>query len=280
MWGRPDSRERGAEWGLRCSQKPCNPLTPTLSPKGEREPTELAERVVSFKLDWAPIWDNRDLLVEGFVTTIMLSVLGLVLALVIGVLVGTAGTSKARLLRAGAAAYVELMRNIPLLVHMYFWYMGLAFLRLPPFACAVAALALYSGAYVSEIVRSGIGAVPQGQRLAALATGLTPLQGFVLVVYPQALRIITPSLASLFSQLIKDFLAGVRDHGRRADLPGELDRGTDVPHLRGLHHDLAPLPAAGLGRDLWVAARSGRARRRRAEGERCLRSSSRTSRSC
>ena len=157
-----------------------------------------------YKLDWAPIWNNRDLIVEGFLTTIALSAAGLVLALIIGVAVGTAGSSRARMLHWCAAAYVELMRNIPLLVHMYFWYMGLAFLRLPPFACAVAALALYSGAYVAEVVRSGIGAVPQGQRLAALATGLTPVQAFLLVIYPQALRVIMPSLASVISQLIKD----------------------------------------------------------------------------
>jgi ABC-type amino acid transport system permease subunit len=80
----------------------------------------------------------------------------------------------------------------------------LAFLQLPPFACAVFGLALYSGAYVAEIVRSGIGAVPRGQGLAALATGLTPRQALLLVIYPQALRIITPSLASVSSQLIKD----------------------------------------------------------------------------
>jgi His/Glu/Gln/Arg/opine family amino acid ABC transporter permease subunit len=157
-----------------------------------------------YKLDWAPIWSNRDLIVEGFLTTIALSAAGLVLALLIGVAVGTAGSSRSRVARSCAAGYVELMRNIPLLVHMYFWYMGLAFLRLPPFACAVAALALYSGAYVAEVVRSGIGAVPQGQRLAALATGLTPMQAFLLVIYPQALRIIMPSLASVISQLIKD----------------------------------------------------------------------------
>jgi His/Glu/Gln/Arg/opine family amino acid ABC transporter permease subunit len=162
-----------------------------------------------YKLDWAPIWNNRDLIVEGFLTTIALSAAGLVLALIIGVAVGTAGSSRARslpwcALKWCAAAYVELMRNIPLLVHMYFWYMGLAFLRLPPFACAVAALALYSGAYVAEVVRAGIGAVPQGQRLAALATGLTPAQAFRLVIYPQALRVIMPSLASVISQLIKD----------------------------------------------------------------------------
>jgi His/Glu/Gln/Arg/opine family amino acid ABC transporter permease subunit len=157
-----------------------------------------------YKLDWAPIWNNRDLIVEGFVTTIALSALGLVLALIIGVIVGTAAASRSRILHSCAAAYVELMRNVPLLVHMYFWYMGLAFLRLPPFACAVAALALYSAAYVAEVIRSGIGAVPQGQRLAALATGLTPMQAFLLVIYPQALRIIMPSLASIISQLIKD----------------------------------------------------------------------------
>jgi His/Glu/Gln/Arg/opine family amino acid ABC transporter permease subunit len=159
---------------------------------------------VSYKLDWAPIWNNRDLLIEGFLTTIALSGLSLALALSIGVTVGTAGAARARALRASSAAYVELMRNIPLLVHMYFWYVALAFLQLPPFACAVFGLALYSGAYVAEIVRSGIGAVPQGQTLSALATGLTPRQALLLVIYPQALRIITPSLASISSQLIKD----------------------------------------------------------------------------
>jgi His/Glu/Gln/Arg/opine family amino acid ABC transporter permease subunit len=159
---------------------------------------------VSYRIDWAPIWNNRDLIVNGFITTVELSALGLVLALVIGVFVGTAGSSHSRLLRAGSATYVELMRNIPLLVHMYVWYVALAFLQLPPFMCAVFGLALYSGAYVAEIVRSGIGAVPQGQRLVALATGLAPTQAMLLVVYPQALRMVTPSLASICSQLIKD----------------------------------------------------------------------------
>lgn len=157
-----------------------------------------------YRFDWTPIWANRDLILDGLLMTIALSALGLCLALVVGVVVGTAGSSQRRALRACAAAYVEVMRNVPLLVHMYFWYVGLAFLRLPPFACAVAALTLYSGAYVAEAVRSGLGAVPRGQHLAALASGLTPRQSLFYVVYPQALRIITPSLASLFSQLIKD----------------------------------------------------------------------------
>ena len=157
-----------------------------------------------YRFDWAPIWANRELIIDGLVTTIALSLLGLCLALIVGVIVGTAGASQQRALRRSAAAYVELMRNIPLLVHMYFWYVGLALLKLPPFWCAVAALTLYSGAYLAETVRAGLGAVPRGQALAALATGLTPAQTLRFVVYPQALRIITPSLASLASQLIKD----------------------------------------------------------------------------
>jgi His/Glu/Gln/Arg/opine family amino acid ABC transporter permease subunit len=157
-----------------------------------------------YRFDFAPIWANRDLILEGLLTTIALSALGLCLALIVGVIVGTAGASRRRALRAAAAAYVEVMRNIPLLIHMYVWYVGLAFLRLPPFWCAAAALTLYSGAYVAETVRAGLNAVPRGQALAALATGLTPMQALRHVVYPQALRIITPSLASLASQLIKD----------------------------------------------------------------------------
>lgn len=157
-----------------------------------------------YRFDFAPIWANRDLILDGLLVTIALSALGLCLALAVGVIVGTAGSSQRRGLRVVAATFVEVMRNIPLLIHMYIWYVGLAFLRLPPFWCAVAALTLYSGAYVAETVRAGLGAVPRGQRLAALATGLTSLQALRLVIYPQALRIITPSLASLASQLIKD----------------------------------------------------------------------------
>ncbi len=81
---------------------------------------------------------------------------------------------------------------------MYIWYMALAFLKLPAFTCAVLGLSLYSGAYVAEVVRAGIGAVRRGQMQAALATGFTRFQAMRLVVYPQALRMIAPSLAKPF----------------------------------------------------------------------------------
>ena len=159
---------------------------------------------MNYHFDWVPIWAHRDLLLSGFVLTVAVSAAALVLAVVLGTLLGTLATVQSRLARIAAATVVETTRNVPLLIHMYFWYIGLAFLRLPPFLCAVLGLAIYSAAYVGEIVRGGIDAVARGQSQAALATGLTHAQSLRLVVYPQALRIIAPSLAGLFSQLIKD----------------------------------------------------------------------------
>jgi len=157
-----------------------------------------------YQFDWTPLWEHRDMLASGFLMTVELSVVSLVCATLAGVVIGSCGALGSRSLRVAALGWVELVRNIPLLIHMYIWYMALAFLRLPPFACAVLALSIYSSAYVSEIVRAGINAVPRGQLQAAAAMGLTPVQALRLVIYPQVLRAIAPSLASVFSQLIKD----------------------------------------------------------------------------
>ena len=159
---------------------------------------------MKYRFDWSSIWEARGLILDGLATTILLSACALALASIIGIIVGTLASSRHKGLRFGAAATVELTRNVPLLIHMYIWYIGLAFLRLPPFLCGVLGLAIYTGAYVAEIVRGGIASVPDGQGKAALATGLTPLQALLLVVYPQALRVVAPSLANVFSQLIKD----------------------------------------------------------------------------
>src|ERR1700759_3800586 len=159
---------------------------------------------MDYHFDFAPIWERRDLIVEGLLTTIVLSLAALALAGVIGIVIGTLGAARSRVSRLASGLYVESMRNIPLLVHMYIWYMALAFLKLPAFTCAMLGMSLYSGAYVAEMVRAGLGSIPPGQTLAGLAIGLTPLQTLRFIVFPQALRVIAPSLASLLSQLIKD----------------------------------------------------------------------------
>jgi His/Glu/Gln/Arg/opine family amino acid ABC transporter permease subunit len=159
---------------------------------------------VNYSFDWSALWLHRDLIISGFVTTVELASISLVLATILGVVIGTCGAVGSRGLRVLAVAWVELIRSVPLLIHMYIWYMALAVLKLPAFACAVLALSIYSSAYVTEIVRAGIENLPAGQAKAALASGLTQFQTLRLVIYPQVLRRILPSLASVFSQLIKD----------------------------------------------------------------------------
>lgn len=131
----------------------------------------------------------------------MVALLG---AVMVGILIGTASTSRQWWLRGISYTYVEICRNIPLLVHILFWYVGLSALRIPNFWCAVLGLSVYSSAYIAEIVRSGIQSVPIGQTEAAIASGLKMSQALLHVVYPQALRIVVPSMAGMFSQIIKD----------------------------------------------------------------------------
>jgi His/Glu/Gln/Arg/opine family amino acid ABC transporter permease subunit len=159
---------------------------------------------VNYSFDWSALWGHRDLIVSGFITTVELASISLILATLLGVAIGTCGATGARGLRALAIGWVELIRSIPLLIHMYIWYMALAMLKLPAFACATLALSIYSSAYVAEVVRAGILGLPAGQAKAGLACGLTQFQTLRLIVYPQVLRRILPSLASVFSQLIKD----------------------------------------------------------------------------
>ncbi len=155
-------------------------------------------------IDFGPVWAERALLLNGLGVTVALSGVGLAGAATIGVLVGSAGASSVRALRMAAIAYVEGVRNIPLLLHIYIWFLGLSALQLPAFACAALGLSIYSGAYAAEIVRGGLLSVSQGQRDAAAALGFGRWRAWRFVVWPQALRVIGPSLAGLSSQLIKD----------------------------------------------------------------------------
>jgi His/Glu/Gln/Arg/opine family amino acid ABC transporter permease subunit len=182
---------------------------------------------VQYAFHWGPIWDHRDQIADGLLTTIALSAAGLLGAVVIGILVGTAGAARARALRIAALLYVEGVRNIPLLLHIYFWFLGLSALDLPPFLCAVLGLSIYSGAYAAEIVRAGLLGIPPGQAEAARALGLGWWVTQRRVIYPQAFRIIAPSLASLFSQLIKDSsLASVIAVGELAYQAGAVEADT------------------------------------------------------
>jgi polar amino acid transport system permease protein len=138
--------------------------------------------------------------------TLELSIVALSVSVLIGIGMAYARLSRHAAISGAASAYVEFVRNIPLLLIMFFIYFGLpAFqVTLTERLSAVLALSLYSGAYMTEIFRAGILAVGQGQVEAGQALGLTGFQISRAVVLPQAFRVVLPSLGNQFISLIKD----------------------------------------------------------------------------
>jgi polar amino acid transport system permease protein len=132
--------------------------------------------------------------------TLWLSLLTIGLSFAIGVLGALARRGRSRALRVLAGAYVEFMRNTPLLVLLYLVYFGIPQLgfRVGGFTSALIALTLNSGAYMTEILRGGLLAIPRGQYDAAHSQGMTGLQMFRHVVLPQVVRVIYAPLGNQF----------------------------------------------------------------------------------
>lgn len=141
----------------------------------------------------------------GLWMTLKISLVSLVFALALGLAAGLARVSNSVAARDLAALYVELIRGTPLLVQIFIMYFFIGtVLSLSAFAAGVAALAVFTGAYVAEIVRGGIEAIPRGQAEAARSLGMSVWQAMRYVVLPQALRNSSPALAGQFINLIKD----------------------------------------------------------------------------
>jgi polar amino acid transport system permease protein len=145
-------------------------------------------------------------LLRGALLTLQVSALAILLAAVGGVVVAAARTAPLAPLRWAGAAYVEVFRNTPLLVQIFFVFFGLprVGLRLSPFQSGLLALALYTAAYNAEVFRAGLEAVPRGLREAAAALGLSAWQRFRHVVLPVAVRISLPALGNNFVALVKN----------------------------------------------------------------------------
>ncbi|MDO9320241.1 MAG: amino acid ABC transporter permease [Pseudomonas sp.] len=144
-------------------------------------------------------------LVWGLLTTLWISLAAGALALVIGLLTGLCRLSSNPTLRDLSTVYVELVRGTPLLVQIFIFYFFIGtVLNLSREFAGVAALALFTGAYVAEIVRAGVQSVVKGQAEAARSLGLNGLQAMRYVVLPQAFKRVLPALAGQFISLVKD----------------------------------------------------------------------------
>ena len=157
--------------------------------------------------DWSVVGAHRDALAAATGTTVLLTVTTMAIAVPCGIVVATLRLYAWAPLRAIATAYVELFRNLPLILVVYwaFYVLPIATdLRLSPVATGIAALALNVTAYNAETFRAGSGSIRRGQLEAAMALGMSRAQAVRRIVLPQAVRRILPVLASTWVSLFKD----------------------------------------------------------------------------
>lgn len=152
------------------------------------------------KLDFSVVYDQMPALLWGSLGTLGLALAGMSLALVIGVGGVVTRSSHSWILRTATIAFIELIRNTPFLVQIFFLFFALPQLglKLNPTVTAIIALGLNGGAYAIEIIRGGVQSIHKGQTEAGLALGLHRAQVFRLIVLKPALRAIYPSLTGQF----------------------------------------------------------------------------------
>ena len=155
---------------------------------------------MNYKLDFTPVLDAFPALLWGCVGTLFLALSGMALAIVIGIGGVVLRDSRYKPLRWLVIGFVEVVRNTPFLVQIFFIFFALPLvgLRLDPTPTAIIALGVNGGAYAIEIIRGGVQSISKGQVEAGLALGLRKAQVFRLIVLKPAMRAIYPSLASQF----------------------------------------------------------------------------------
>nr|WP_216366362.1 amino acid ABC transporter permease [Geobacillus sp. BMUD] len=143
---------------------------------------------------------------QGFGHTILASVLALIGSLALGTIIAIFRIAPIRPLNWIGTAYVEFIRNIPLVLIVFVFFMGLPAIgiRFDSFTAGTLGLMVYTAAFIAEAIRSGIQAVPKGQMEAARSSGLTYLQAMRYVILPQAVKIVIPPLGNQFINLVKN----------------------------------------------------------------------------
>lgn len=157
-------------------------------------------------MNWHVVWESRTVLLGGALVTLELSALAIGLGTTLGLIIALIRTARVPVLWQIARVYIEIFRGSPLLMQLFFVFFGLPYLGfdISKLAAAVWALTLYSGAYIAEIIRAGIEAVPRGQREAAHSLGLSSYEVMRYVVLPQTLTVALPPLIGFYIGLIKD----------------------------------------------------------------------------
>lgn len=156
---------------------------------------------------WEALFKDWNIFAQGFLTTLIVSILALSLALVIGIFFGILSASKIKVLEAISRIYVEFIQNTPLVIQVFFMYNGLPLalgIILPVKTIGVLAVGIYHGAYIAEVVRGGILSINKGQMEAALSQGFSYWEAMRYIILPQAKVVMLPPLTNQAVNLIKN----------------------------------------------------------------------------
>lgn len=162
---------------------------------------------MGYHLNFNLIWRNIDRLWSGLLLSVELAVISIAIGALIGLVLAIWYVSAGKIVRTVIAAYVEFIRNVPLILLVYLVFYGLPTavnIAYSATASFVITLSVYAGAYLVEVFRSGLEAVPRGQIDAGMSIGLTPLQRLLYVRLPTMTRITLPALSNTFISLFKD----------------------------------------------------------------------------
>ena len=155
---------------------------------------------------WNKIWIYRGTFLLGLSNTLKTAIISLVLALALGIVFGLLATSNKKVLKTISRIYVEAIQNTPILLQMCFLYYALAFSGHSPgiMVTGFLALGIYTGAYMAEVIRAGIEAVPKGQFEAAQAQGFGYVQMMFYIIIPQSIKVILPPMTNTIVNMIKN----------------------------------------------------------------------------
>jgi putative glutamine transport system permease protein len=155
---------------------------------------------------WQELFKMWPMFAKAFLTTLEIAVCALILALTLGIIFGLMSTSHSFLLRAIARVYVEFFQNTPLAIQVFFVFYAFPYagIVLSEVTIGILCVGLYTGAYMSECVRAGIGSIPKGQFEAASSQGFTYIQTMTLIILPQTIKIILPPMINQMVNLVKN----------------------------------------------------------------------------
>jgi His/Glu/Gln/Arg/opine family amino acid ABC transporter permease subunit len=156
--------------------------------------------------DWSLVWENRGAFWHGLLTALSVAGVAIVLSVGVGLLLALARMGRPPLSWL-AATYINVFRGVPALVSVIWVYFGWSLLlgiSFTVFQAGVIALTLLYGAFIAEIYRAALEAIPKGQREAGLAVGMHPVRVFVQVILPQATKIAIPNIGSMLIGMVKD----------------------------------------------------------------------------